>query len=121
MSDNDARAAGTFMIWTALTIITVAAMVTNIDVNGAYLFAGIIALIIAGAVTTGAIWRSGRRDSDDSHHAEKAKRNGKVERLLARLDERDLEELRSRLLSENDGETVSLEELLTDREKKLRG
>ncbi|MEZ4669865.1 MAG: hypothetical protein R3E39_18325 [Anaerolineae bacterium] len=48
------------------------------------------------------------------------KRHSKIERLMNRLDEHELEELRTRLMIEQDGEAVSLDELLAERERQIR-
>ncbi|MBL8121075.1 MAG: hypothetical protein JNJ78_26475, partial [Anaerolineae bacterium] len=49
--------------------------------------------------------------------AEKAKRRSRVDRMIDRMDERDLAELRARLAENNDGEMVSLDELLQEKER----
>lgn len=120
MSNNEARVFGTFLVWTALTIILVTAMVTGVQIDSIPRFLGIVTLVVAGSVSTSAIWKSRGEESTDARRAEKTKRRSKLDRMLATLDDHDLEELRSRLMSEADGETVSLEELMTERDRRQR-
>lgn len=112
MNDNIARLGATAIIWTAATLITVTMAITNSDL-------GVFPLgIIMGAamVATIPIWESGRHKSESNaeREAEKNKRRSRVERMLSNMDERELEELRTRLV-DNDGEMVGLEEVLRHR------
>src|SRR5262249_43989166 len=116
MNNNEARVIGTFLVWLALTVILVTAMVSHVTINGDYLLGGTVVLLIAGSITTRAIWRSGDGDHSAIQSAEKSKRRTKLDRMLARLSDDELDDLRTRLMSESDGEAVSLEELLAERD-----
>lgn len=118
MDQNTTRFGATIAIWVAVTIIAVAAMVTRIQIDGGALVALFFVLIIGGAGGTHAVWNSGSGNSAES--AEKTKRRSKVEQLVEKLDERELEELRARLMSENDGEAVSLDELMGEQGRQQR-
>jgi hypothetical protein len=113
MSSNEARAAGSFFVWTAFTIVGVAATVNLQNVST---FTGIfLAIILAGSAVTAtqAIWKS--KDVDDDKSAEKNKRRNNVDRVLERLSDREIEDLRARLMGDADGEAVSLDDLLQRR------
>ena len=110
MNNTEARVMATFFIWAAITIIAVAAMVAHISVDG---FVGIVlAMILVGSASgaTNAIWKGTRVDDEQS--AEKSKRRNNVDRVLERLTDREIEDLRARLIGESDGEAVSLDELI---------
>ena len=113
MNNTEARVGATFFIWVAFTIVSVAAIV-NSAVIGGLLFL-IMILLTGGAVTaTQSVWKG--VETDKQSEAEKSKRQGKLDRVMARLSDQDIEELRTRLLADNDGEAVSLDELLHRRD-----
>lgn len=106
----------TIMIWSCITGISIASLVTvGRDEPLFPLIICAIALITA-AITTTKIWNT---DTEATSEAEKIKRQSRVERMLKQMDDRDIEELRARL-SEGDGETASLEDLLAQREQQFR-
>lgn len=107
--NNIARVLATGIIWAALTVFGVAIMVTQTTLaNGPLMFI-VAALVIGAASGTTAVWNG----ADARKEAEKTKRRSRVERLMSDLDERDMDELRSRLMDDpNNNETVSLEELM---------
>jgi hypothetical protein len=49
--------------------------------------------------------------------SEKAKRRSRVDRLLDRMNDADLAELRDRLMSEQDGELASLDDILSEHKR----
>ncbi len=109
MSNTEARVGATFFIWVAFTIVSVAAIV-NSAVIGGLLFL-IMILLTGGVVTaTQSIWKG--VETDKQSETEKSKRQGNLDRVMARLSEQDIEELRARLIADSDGEAVSLDELL---------
>jgi hypothetical protein len=110
--NNVARVFATGIIWGALTILGVAMMVTRVEVSGGMLAFVMTILIIGATIGTSAIWRSGTADADVREQSEKSKRSSRVERLMSDLDERDIDELRFRLMGDNNDEKVSLEELM---------
>ena len=57
---------------------------------------------------------------ENGKEAEKAKRRSKVQRLVDGLDDRELDELRTRLMSSDDSEATSLEELLKANSRQRR-
>ena len=110
--NNISRVFATGFIWAALTILGVAMMVTHVEMSSGNLTFMMIALIIGATIGTAAIWSSNKTDEDSQKSNEKAKRHSRVERLMNDLDDHDIEELRSRLISPNDEESVPLEELM---------
>lgn len=118
MGNNETRLAATCGIWLAFTAVTVAALVTRVfDGSGTLFLVGFIFLLIAVSSATQAVWKYGGDLRSGEKMTEKAKRHSRVTRMLDKLDEDDLAELRARLMSESDGEAVSLEELLAERKK----
>ncbi len=117
MSNNEARTVGTCGIWFAVMVLGAVA-ITNAATLGGVLVFLIVATIAAMAVGGMQFVWSGTSQSD-SEKSEKVKRRSKVDRMLEKLNDDDLNELRDRLMRESDGETVSLEELM--RERKQRG
>ncbi len=109
--NNISRVFATGFIWAALTILGVAMMVTHVTISSGTLAFMMAVLVIGATIGTGAIWRGGSHD-DVQQQSEKAKRHSRVERLMNDLDDRDIEELRYRLMSQNDNESVPLEELM---------
>lgn len=113
MSNTEARAISSFFVWTAFTIVGVAAIVNGSNMST---FTSIVlAIILAGSAVTATqhIWKS--QDADDGKNLEKNKRRNNVDRLLERLSDRDIEDLRARLMADADGEAVSLDDLLQRR------
>lgn len=128
MITNGARVAATFIIWVALAIILTAnGSLNNID-NGALAIMAVTALI-----STIAVWVAGNvGDQDTRQQAQsvrrpthKAKREelSRIERLVDVLDEdearRLIDELQARL-GHSDGEIMSLEDILSEREAQRR-
>jgi hypothetical protein len=109
MGNNEARLGATLLIWAAFTVIAVVALL-------AQQFNFVVAIVLGGAsmLATAAVWQHADNPHQSEERAEKNKRRSKVETLLERLDERELDELRARL-SDSDGEMVSLDEVLAER------
>ena len=120
MGQNETRFGATLAIWIAVTVIAVTAMVTGIKLDGVALFALFFVLIVGAAGGTAAVWNSGNSNEGAAESAGKSKRRSKVERLVEKLDEHELDELRTRLMSGNDGEVVSLDELMGERGQQRR-
>lgn len=106
------RVFATGIIWAALTILGVAMMVTHIDISSGMLAIMVSILVIGATIGTAAIWKGGDLESDVKQSSEKAKRRSRVDRLMSDLSERDIEELRYRLMSQDDEDRVPLEELI---------
>jgi hypothetical protein len=120
MNDNETRLLATFFIWLAFTVTMIASMVTNLARDsGGFFLIGFMIFVIGAVVATQAVWKYGSAGASPQT-TEKAKRRTQVDRLLERMDEGELDELRNRLLSEADGEAVSLNELLAERERQRR-
>ncbi|GIL12608.1 MAG: hypothetical protein BroJett038_13280 [Chloroflexota bacterium] len=141
MDNNMTRLISTAVIWTALTIILVAMVVNNaldfwlaqhryasrqkkvaMVVNNALDFWMAALTIGSGVGVTAVVWFSqmGNSQADRLAEAEKVKRRGRVDRVLERLNEAELAELRARL-AETDGELLTLEELVQDEDRRTRG
>src|SRR5262249_24104399 len=112
MRDSEARVLSTFFIWAALTVIVVTAMLAHVEMsNFTGVALGVILAISAGA-STSAIWKGGNAASEVESSTEKTKRRMKVDRVLNRLSDQEIEDLRARLIGDSDGETSSLDELI---------
>ena len=80
-----------------------------------------LALILAATISTVFVWRYAHLETDAAQArragqpATKSKRGGRVEQVMKALDEDEIAELRARLVADEEGETVSLEELLATR------
>src|SRR4051812_45996617 len=110
--NNVARVLGTGIIWGALTILGVAMMVTRVEISSGMVAFMMTILIIGATIATSAVWRSGSTETDVREQSEKAKRRSRVERLMSDLDERDIDELRYRLMGDQDEDAVPLEDLI---------
>lgn len=120
MNDNETRVLATFFIWVAFTVTMAVALAANIAADSGLFFLIGFGIFVTGVSTaTKAVWGY-KSSSGSAKTAEKAKRRTQVERLLERMDESELDELRARLMSESDGEAVSLNELLAERERQQR-
>ncbi len=114
--NNLSRVVSTAFIWVAMAIIMVAT-VSSPNVNDEWVIPVMGLLVIAGGVVgTGVVWSQGWGQSA-GQAAEKAKRSSRIDRFLNTVDERELDELRARLMDEQDGEVVSLEEILQERRR----
>lgn len=117
MGNNFLRMLSTGLVWAAVAGMGITAMVsTNVNVEGGAFVLMIAILMIGGAAATSTIWKYGDH-GDDTSEAEKAKRRSRVDRMIDRMDERDLAELRARLAENNDGEMMSLDELMQEKER----
>ena len=110
--NNISRVFATGFIWAALTILGVSMMVTHIDVSSGTLAFMMSMLVIGATIGTASIWKGGDSDKDIQRSSEKAKRRSRVERLMNDLDDRDIDELRYRLMNPSDDEVIPLEELI---------
>ena len=116
--NNIARVFATGIIWGALTLIAVAMTVSQITLSSSAFVSALIALIIGATVGTLGVWRGAGANTDAREEAQKAKRRSRVERLMSDMDEHDLDELRFRLMGQNEEERVPLEELLQSQKRR---
>jgi hypothetical protein len=107
---NNQRLAATVVIWLAVMMIGIAAM--GFDVRPDALAWVTTVFVIGAATSTRSIWRGARSPDPVQVEMEKAKRHGKIDRLMERLNDDDVAELRARLDGDSDGEAVSLDELM---------
>jgi hypothetical protein len=110
--NNVARVFATGIVWGALTILGVAMMMTRVEVSSGLAAFMMTILIVGATIATSSIWRSGNTETDVREQSEKAKRRSRVERLMSDLDERDIDELRYRLMGDQDEDAVPLEDLM---------
>ncbi|MCB9451106.1 MAG: hypothetical protein H6672_06680 [Anaerolineaceae bacterium] len=112
------RTIATVAIWMMVTGIIITGMIMEYDAGGIAVLALIMG--IGAAIATEKIWltEGESKDARDRERREKAKRRSMVDRMLERLDESQLNELRARLMSEQDGEAVSLEDLLEEQARR---
>jgi hypothetical protein len=116
MGSNETRFVTTAIIWTAATAMTIVLSVVNGGEN--FSIPAVVIFMIAAAVSTLGIWQSPFVGSDSGSakaESEKAKRSSKLERLVSGLSDDEVNELRNRLMTDNDGELVSLEEVMRQR------
>jgi flagellar biosynthesis component FlhA len=117
MGNQIPRMIATGIIWAAITAIMMTMMITQSDLNF------IIVAILAGAAwfATDTVWSSGKNEAKAAQEeSEKAKRQTKVERLVDTLSQQELNELRSRLVADSDGELVSLDDVLSEQRRQSR-
>jgi len=104
------RVIASSVIWVAFAAILIAA--PNVTNDGFI----VMVLAIAAAVPTAIMWDSTRTAKEGESAEEKsgkAKReHSPIARLVEVLDEDELEELRQRLIADEDGELVELDTLL---------
>ncbi|HEX2907463.1 MAG TPA: hypothetical protein VHO69_11415 [Phototrophicaceae bacterium] len=114
---NLSRLIATAIIWGAVTMIMMAMLLRpGMDLTGDTI---VVITAIMGAVAylgTRAVWKS---PYDAEQEAEKSKRHSRVDRMLSRLSDRDVAELRARLMGD-DGEAVTMEDLLTTYDERKR-
>jgi hypothetical protein len=109
MRDERIRLAATMFVWVAFTIATALTVANAVFIDSIPLVFIMLALGLSAASGTRAIWRE---SAPAAPQAEKAKRRSRLERLLDQMDPDELEQLRARLMAENDGEQVSIEDLI---------
>lgn len=109
-----ARMLTTVIIWGLVASVIITGMIQSYDAGGL----AVLTLILGAgaAIVTEKIWAVS--SESPAIAAEKAKRRSKVDRMLERLDDRELAELRARLMSEQDGEAISLEDLLDEQARR---
>lgn len=111
MPDAPMRVAATLFIWIAFALVMVIAIANAMFIDGGPLVALAIITAVAALGGTRYVWGS-VQTAEPSRPAEKAKRRSRLERLLDEMDTDELEQLRARLMAENDGEQVSIEDLI---------
>jgi membrane protein implicated in regulation of membrane protease activity len=109
MSPN-ARILPTFFIWLATTILGVGAMVNAVFLGGAAVVLILAMLLFGAMLSTIFVWRGADKVSVET---EKHKRRDKLDKMMSRLSDQEIEDLRNRLMLDADGET-SLENLLNN-------
>jgi hypothetical protein len=104
----------TAYIWAAFTLVCIATVA-----GGQFNFLTAIVLGGCAFMATAAVWDQLGNDKkrSETDEAEKAKRRGRVDRMLDKLDDHELRDLRARLMADNDGEAVSLDEVLEARRR----
>lgn len=102
-----ARVGATLLIWVMFTIIIISLMtsVTGpiVNASGSEAFGIVVAIALAAAISTAAIWSGGRSDEDESmaRAIGKAKRRNprRVAALLDTLDDDEIYDLEALLLA----------------------
>jgi hypothetical protein len=115
MRDERMRLAATMFVWVAFTIATALTIANAVFIDSVPLVFIMLALGLSAASGTRAIWRESAPAA--APQAEKAKRRSRLERLLDEMDSDELEQLRTRLMAEHDGEQVSIENLIQQARK----
>jgi hypothetical protein len=109
MDDNTTKLSATGIIWAACAVVIVGAFVTmSFQFGWVPILAIIILMTLAALAGTQMVWK---RYATSPEEIEKAKRRSRIEYFLDTVDDRELAELRARLIDEQDGEMISLEEL----------
>jgi hypothetical protein len=110
MQPHEAKVASVLFIWAAFTVVMIGLLAAD-------KFHFITAAVIAGAAVfgTASVWQQESKADAEARAQveEKAKRRGRVDRFIEQLSDEELEHLRARLMTD-DGEMVSVEELLTE-------
>jgi hypothetical protein len=114
MKEHEVRLTTTAVIWSAFTIVMVAALVMSNRFSDGFIAVLALMLTVAALAATQMVWKGSGAALAQIERSEKAKRQSRVEQVLNTMDERELEELRIRLMSESDGEAVGFEELLNE-------
>jgi hypothetical protein len=111
---NGSRVVTTLFIWIMIAVIMLATLADSHTFQEDWVIPVMGLLSIGGGVlATGFIWGWGANRSP-AEEAEKSKRRSRIERFLDTMDERELDELRSRLMSEQDGELATLDDVLRE-------
>lgn len=118
MKEHEVRLTATAIIWTAFTIVMIAALIFSDRLTSGMILALAFMFTLAAVGATQMIWKHPTELHSES--AEKSKRRTRVDAMLERMDDAELDELRMRLLSDSDGEAVGLTELLAERERQRR-
>jgi hypothetical protein len=113
-SSSVARIFATMFIWAAVTILGASTLLSSGNLGGAPVVIIMVLLIGAAASLTQFFWKM----TDERDMAEKSKRHSRIDQLLVNLNDEDITELRARLMAEADGEQVTLDELMTEHEKR---
>jgi hypothetical protein len=66
------------------------------------------------------IWKRTSEPMIHIERSEKSKRRTRVDDMLDSMSDREVDELRMRLIEESDGEAVGLNDLLAERERQRR-
>ncbi|MBL8153845.1 MAG: hypothetical protein JNM70_06640 [Anaerolineae bacterium] len=116
MPEAPMRLAATMFIWVAFAIVAVLTIANAMFIDSVPLVFIMMVLGFSAASGTRAVWRAGSTAAPVVE-TEKAKRRSRLERLLDEMDSDELEQLRTRLMAENDGEQVSIEDLIQQARK----
>jgi uncharacterized membrane protein YhiD involved in acid resistance len=117
-SNAAARAIATLGIWAAVTILGIGTLVNSVYLNGGAIVL-IMAILFGAALTaTQLVWKS--TSTGIQEQAEKTKRRTKLDRVLDKLSDQEIEDLRARLMDDSDGEQVALEELMDAHQRRTR-
>lgn len=108
MDDNTTKLSTTAVIWTAFAVVLIGAFVTLSSYGWVPVVIVIVLMMMAALAGTRMIWRGYA-----VVEVGKAKRRSRVESVLNDMGEHELEELRTRLMREQDGEMASLDEVLS--------
>lgn len=104
----------TLLIWACVTGISITAMVNSVFMDPVFVMIICGVALGSAAITTTRIWSGEHAPVGET---EKLKRQSRVDQILAKMSDSDLDELRARLM-ESDGESTSLEALLSQRERR---
>jgi hypothetical protein len=121
MKEHEVRLTTTAVIWAAFTVVMVAALVMSNRFSDGFLMVFALMFTVAALTATQMIWRGSGAALVQIERSEKAKRQSRVEQVLNTMNEGELEELRTRLMTESaDSEAVGLDELLVERHHQRR-
>lgn len=107
-----ARIFATLFIWGGVSGMGLAAMASAQYIGGGPMVFIVLLLVIGAAASTDAVWKGARYVSDSE---EKHKRRDKLDKVIAKLSDQEVEDLRTRLL-DADGEIQSIDALLGKQE-----
>lgn len=110
MRDERMRLAATMFVWLAFTITTALTVANAVFIDDGPLVLIMLILGFSAVIGTRAIWLESAPAA--APQAEKAKRRSRPERPLDEMGTDEREQLGPRLMAEDDGESVSIEDLI---------
>jgi len=120
MKEHEVRLTATAVIWTAFTIVTVGALIFSDRLSSGMIMFLALLFTAAAVISTNMIWKRTNEPIIQIERSEKSKRRTRVDDMLDTMSDREVDELRMRLIADSDGEAVDLNELLVERERQRR-
>ncbi len=120
MKEHEVRLTATAVIWTAFTVVMIGALIFSDRLSSGMVMFMAILFTMAALASTNMIWKRTNEPVIQIERSEKSKRRTRVDDMLDTMSDREIEEMRMRLIADSDGEAVGLNELLMERERQRR-